>query len=112
MAIEHVGNRLIGRYRTRKYEVYRTNESGSFSETLTTEIGPKIDGFTFEAQIVEEGKDYFHYDYGPYWTEYTQVFPTTEKGKLILVRKRYGRGCKGELKSQIDQAFGIDFINP
>ncbi len=110
--IDRDGERLIGRYRTRTYEIYRAEKNGAFSETLTTEVGPKNDGFTFEAQIVDEGTDYFHFDYGPYWTEYTQLYPTTEKGKLILVRKRYGRDFKQELHSQIDQAFGIDFINP
>lgn len=104
--------RLVGHYRTRSYAIYKPDQLGAFAEELTTEVGPKIDGFMFDAEIVDDGTDHYHFDYGPYWTEYTQLYPTTEKGKLILVRKRLGRQIKQEMQMQIDQAFGIDFVNP
>lgn len=110
--LERDGERLIARYRARMYEIYRAEKDGSFAEDLTKEVGPKHDGFIIEAQIVEEGTDYFHFEHGPYWIEHTQLFPTTEKGKLMLVRKRYGRNFKQELLAQIDQAFGVDFVTP
>lgn len=112
VAFERKDERLIGRFRTRAYEIYKIEQDGSFSDNLTTEIGPQGDGFTFEAEIVNEGAEYSHFQYGPYWTESNQLYPMTEKGKLLLVRKRYGRDFKKELHSQIDQAFGIDFVNP
>lgn len=110
--LERNGEQLIARYRMRMYDIYRTEKDGSFADDLTKEAGPKHDGFIIDAQIVEEGTDYFHFDQGPYWIELTQLFPTTEKGKLILVRKRYGRNFKTELLAQIDQAFGGDFAYP
>lgn len=104
--------RLLGHYRTHSYAIYKPDQLGAFSEELTTEVGPRVDGFMFDAQIIDEGTDHYHFDYGPYWTEYTRLYPTTETRKLILVRMRLGRQIKQEMQMQIDQAFGIDFVNP
>jgi hypothetical protein len=103
---------LIGSYRTRTYRVYKNELDGSYSDTLVDEIGPKHDGFSFDAEFVDEGADYYHFKSRPYWIENTQVYPTAIEGKLIVVQKRAGRDFPEELHSQIDQAFGIDFVNP
>ena len=110
--LEMQGEHLIGRFRTRNFQIYKTEQSGAYSASLTAEIGPNHDGFYFDAEIVAEGTDYFHFNNGPYWIENTQVYPTTKKGKLLVARKRYGRDFRKDLHSQIDQAFGIDFVNP
>lgn len=110
--LELQNGHLVGRYRTRIYQIYKIQPNGSYSTELTEEIGPEHDGFAFDAEIVDEGSDYFHFDSAAYWMEYTQVYPTTVKGRLLVARKKYGRDFRKELHSQIDQAFGIDFINP
>ncbi len=110
--LERKGERLVGQYRTRKYQLYTTAEDGSYSKTLTEDIGPEHDGFSFDAKIVDEGDDNYFFNEGPYWAEYAQSYPLKEKGKILLVRKRCGREFKWELHRQIDQVFGIDFENP
>ena len=112
LTIELQGGRLTGGFRTRDYELYETENDGSFSMTLTKKTGPQHDGFSFDAEIVDEGADRSYFSEGPYWTEYTQSYPTAERGKMILVRKQCGRELKQELHRQIDQVFGIDYENP
>ncbi len=109
--LERKGEHLVGQYRTRKYQLYKTDKDGTYSKTLTEEIGPEHDGFSFDAEIVDEGVGDYYFDDGPYWTEYAQSYPMKQKGKILLVRKRCGREFKEELHRQIDQVFGIDFEN-
>lgn len=109
--LQLTGQILSGHYRTREYQIYRTRDDGSYTTELSLVDGPEHDGFLFEAEIVEEGTDYQPYDSAPYWREYPQAYPTTTAGNFIVVRKRFGRDFKKEIHSQIDQAFGIDFID-
>lgn len=106
------GNRLVGRYKTRSYHVYPSNPDGSFTDDLAVEVGPKHDGIIFEAQTVSDGNERGDYQIRPYWLEDTRSYPTTQERKFILVKMRYGREFPKEIKAQMEQAFGIDFITP